>query len=406
MSAVALQSRGARRFSWRIFWFVSLGAFLILGALTAVPQWLSKQARFNVLRSHVAEMAKAAASMVNGDLHRQLIEHYSPELYEQALEPLVRFHSAEPEIFYVYTMVERQGRTYFVLDTANSPHLKTPHTLRGSKYMEEFESISKEPDPDWLQRIARGETYVYPSFQHDEYGWFLSGHTPIFDSEGRYSGFVGVDFDTQYYLEQEAGFERITYGTLAAAFICSLIIGAFASRYYWSLKDRIREHYELSIRDELTQLYNRRGALAAARDALAANASSYALILVDVDDLKGINDRHGHAAGDDFLVRVADAMCSSVRDTDVCARLGGDEFLIFATGCTLDAATEIARRILANVFSSDAQTGLTFGVSIGICVSERSEAEFASMYRRADEALYRAKSAGRNRYVIYDPLAA
>jgi len=406
MSGVDSLFRGVRRFSPRIFLIVSLAAFLVLGALTAVPQWLSKQARFNVLRSHVAEIAQAAASVVNGDLHRQLIENYSPELYERAIEPLVKFHSAEPDIFYVYTMVAREGHTYFVLDTANSPQLKTPHTLRGSKYMEEFETLSKEPDPDWLQRIAHGQTYVYPSFQHDEYGWFLSGHTPIFDSQGRYSGFVGVDFDTQYYLEQEGGFRRITYGTLAAAFFCSLIIGAFASRYYSQLKDRIREHYELSIRDELTQLYNRRGALSAAHDALASNASSYALILVDVDDLKGINDRHGHAAGDDFLVRVAQAMCSSVRATDVCARLGGDEFLIFATGSTLDAATEIARRILANVFSSDAQTGRTFGVSIGICVADRADAEFEAMYRRADEALYRAKSAGRNRYVIYDPLAA
>src|SRR5690348_3702125 len=264
MIAVDSPSRGARQFSPRIFLIVSLAAFLVLGALTAVPQWLSKQARFKVLRSHVAEMAQAAASVVNGDLHRQLIDNYSPELYERALEPLVKFHSAEPEIFYVYTMVEREGRTYFVLDTANSPQLKTPHTLRGSKYMEEFESLSTEPDPDWLQRIARGETYVYPSFQNDEYGWFLSGHTPIFDSQGRYSGFVGVDFDTQYYLEQEAGFRRITYGTLAAAFLCSLLIGAFASRYYSQLRDRIREHYELSIRDELTQLFNRRGALAAA----------------------------------------------------------------------------------------------------------------------------------------------
>jgi diguanylate cyclase (GGDEF)-like protein len=406
MSVVEPQSRGARKFSPRTFLLVSVGTFLVLGALTAVPQWLSKQARFKVLRSHVAEISKAAASVVDGDLHRQLIESYSPQLYDRAIAPLVRFHSAEPEIFYVYTMVERQGRTYFVLDTANSADLKTPHTLRGSKYMEEFESLSKEPDPDWLQRIARGDTYVYPSFQHDEYGYFLSGHTPIFDSQGRYSGFVGVDFDTQYYLEQEAGFRRISYGTLAAAFVCALIIGAFASRYHSTLKERIREHYELSILDELTQLYNRRGALAAAREALAQNASSYALILVDVDDLKGINDQHGHAAGDDFLVRVAKAMCSSVRGTDVCARLGGDEFLIFATGCTLDAATEIARRILANVFSSDAQTGRTFGVSIGICVAERAEAEFEAMYRRADEALYRAKSAGRNRYVIYDPLAA
>ena len=389
----------------RIFWLVSVAALAVLLVVVAIPQWLSKRARLEVLRSHVAEVAQIAASVVDGDLHRQLLDpaKYTPELYERTVTPLVRFHSAAPEIFYVYTMMERDGKSYFVVDTAASNKLKTSRKLRPSAYMEPFRALDTEPDPDWLQRIAAGETYVYPSFQRDVYGTFLSGHTPIYDSQGRYSGFVGVDFDTTYYLARESSFQAIYYGTLGAAVLLALLIGYMAARYDYNVQDRMEEQYRISIRDELTQLLNRRGALRFSREALATNASNHAVILVDIDDLKGINDLHGHAAGDEFIVKVADTIRSSVREKDVCARMGGDEFLIFATGCDLDAATEIARRILAKVYSDDASTSRShFGVSIGICVSTDSDTSFEVLYRRADEALYKAKTAGRNRYVIFD----
>lgn len=397
-----------RRFSPRTFWIVSAAAALVLTAVVAVPQWLSKQARLEVWRSHVAEISRLAASVVDGDLHRQLLDpnNYTPELYARTLEPLVRFHSAAPEIFYVYTMMERDGQSYFIVDTAASDDLETARDLRASKYMELFEPLDVEPDPDWLQRIARGETYVYPGFQHDDYGYFLSGHTPIYDSQGRYSGFVGVDFDSDYYIAQESSFRAISIGSITAALMCALLIGYLAARYKYAVDHQIEAHYTVAIHDDLTQLLNRRGALASIQEALSIKASSYAVILVDVDDLKSINDNHGHAAGDDFLRAVAAAMRSSVRETDICARLGGDEFLIFASGCDLDAATEIARRILGKVYSGESSTRrVSSGVSIGICVYNKPDADFELMYRQADEALYRAKASGKNRYVIYEALA-
>lgn len=394
-----------RQFTPRTFWTVSLAAMIVLGSIVAIPQWLSRQARWQVLRSHVGQVAQLAASVVDGDLHRQLLDpaNYTPELYARTLRPLVRFHSADPQIFYVYTMVERDGKTYFVVDTAASDELVTPHQLRASAYMEPFETLDKEPDPDWLQQIAAGKTYVYPRFVHDEYGYFLSGHAPIYDSKGRYSGFVGVDFDLNYYLAQESQFKLISAGSLTAALMVALLLGYLAARYHYQIRSRIEEQYQISVRDELTQLFNRRGAMRMVERAFAAQAATYATILVDVDDLKGINDNHGHAAGDDFLTQVARAIRASVRDADVCARLGGDEFLIFASGCDLDAATEIARRILVKVGSED-PSQRSFSVSIGICVATLPEATFEAMYRCADQALYRAKDAGKNRYVIFDPV--
>jgi diguanylate cyclase (GGDEF)-like protein len=394
------------RFTPHTFWTVTLAAAVVLGAIVAIPQWLSKQARVEVLRSHVGAVARLAASVVDGDLHRQLLDpaNKTPELYARTLAPLVRFHSAYPDIFYVYTMCEKNGRSYFVVDTAaESEKLKSPHKLVPSEYMEPFNQIDAEPDPDWLQQIAAGKTYVYPAFQRDKYGTFLSGHAPIYDSQGRYSGFVGVDFDLQYYLAQEASFRAISIGTLTAAMLLALLIGYIAARYHFDLNDRIEKEYRASIRDELTSLLNRRGALTAVSEALAVQASTYATILVDVDDLKGINDNYGHVTGDELLVSVAAAICESVRTSDICARFGGDEFLIFAAGCDLDAATEIARRILKKVdLKRQALERATFGVSIGIDIAPLSEAAFEAMYRRADQALYKAKGAGRNRYVISD----
>jgi diguanylate cyclase (GGDEF)-like protein len=395
-----------RRFTPRTFWTVSLAAVVVLGAIVAIPQWLSKQARLEVLRSHVGAVARLAASVVDGDLHRQLLDpaNKTPELYARTLEPLVRFHAAYPDIFYVYTMCEKNGQSYFVVDTAaESQKLNSPHQLVPSEYMEPFTQIDVEPDPDWLQQIAAGKTYVYPSFQLDKYGTFLSGHAPIYDSQGRYSGFVGVDFDLQYYLAQEASFRAISIGTLTGAILLALMIGYIAARYHFDLNDRMEQQYRASIRDELTSLLNRRGALVAVSEALAVRASTYATILVDVDNLKSINDNYGHVTGDELLVSVAEAITESVRASDICARFGGDEFLIFAAGCDLDAATEIARRILTKVEAKRQTLERTpFGVSIGIDVAPLSEAAFETMYKRADQALYKAKGAGRNRYVIFD----
>jgi hypothetical protein len=82
------------------FLVASLAAAAILFPLVAIPQWLAKEARWDALRSRVAEIGKLAASVVDGDLHRQLSDptNYSHDLYDGALKPLTRFHSANPNI--------------------------------------------------------------------------------------------------------------------------------------------------------------------------------------------------------------------------------------------------------------------------------------------------------------------
>jgi diguanylate cyclase (GGDEF)-like protein len=370
-----------------------------------VPQWLSRQARLEVMRSHVGQIAQLAASVVNGDLHRRLLEEgYDAEAYAEALQPLVRFHSAYPDIFYLYTMANQGPKTVFILDTAASPALRTRHDLRASAFLEPFE-LRKEYESDWLEQLAAGKTWVNPDFQVDDYGTFLSAHAPIYDRQGRYNGFVGVDFDLQYYLVQDERFRRIGMGSLAAALLIALLMGYLVARYHYGVRHEVERHYHISVRDDLTGLLNRRGALEAVRRSLGRRAKSYATLLIDIDDLKRINDTQGHATGDAVIAHVSDAITRSIRKGDECARLGGDEFMVFAADCDSASARELAIRILASVSQSEVPgVSIPTGVSIGIAVQEHASASFDGLYRQADAALYRGKAQGKGRITLFDPL--
>jgi diguanylate cyclase (GGDEF)-like protein len=406
---ISLDRRAAnvpRRFHWLAFLVASLAAAIVLVSMVAIPQWLSKQARWEALRSHVGEIGQIAASVVDGDLHRKLLDpaNYSDELYARALAPLVRFHSADPNIFYLYTMVDRGGVAYFVLDTAASPDLRTDHKLRASAYMEQFDLHEEYKNDGWLDQIAAGKTYVNPSFEQDDYGDFLSATSPIYDSEGRYSGFVGVDFDLEYYFAQEARFRAIAINSLIAALIGSLIIGYLVALYYSAMHGRIQQLYDISIRDSLTGLLNRRGAIDSIGKSLARHQGSNAMLLVDVDNLKMINDLRGHATGDAVIALTAEAVREGIREGDVCARFGGDEFLIFAPDCDVDEATKIAKRIMGRLSGQSMPlAGARFTVSIGIVLQDGAHADFDRMYRDADAALYKGREDGKSRIGVSTP---
>lgn len=381
-----------------MFIVASLVAAVILVAIVAVPQWLSRQARWEELRVQVGQTGRYAASVVDGDLHRQLLDpaNYSDELYARALKPLVRFHSANPDIFYVYTMVDRGGVAYFVLDTAKSPDLRTNHKLEASNYMERFD-LRKEYEDDWLQQIAAGKTYVTPTYEQDDYGDFLTAHVPIYDSQGRYSGFVGVDFDLQYYFAEEARFRAIAIGSVVASLIVGLLIGYLVARYHSAMGRRIQELYDASIRDGLTGLLNSCGAADAINKSLTRHPARNAILLVDVDNLKMVNYTRGHVTGDAVIARTAEAIRESIRQGDECARVGGDEFIIFAPDCDADAAAEIARRILDRLSKPAMPLAVTVGVSIGIALHDGSDTDFDRMYRAAGEALYQARVEDKSR---------
>jgi len=378
-----------------VFGIATLVAAAVLVAIVAIPQYLSKEARLETFRAHVLEIGRIAASVVDGDLHRLLLnpKNYSDELYARALAPLVRLHSADPDIFYVYTMVDRGGVPYFVLDTAKSPDLHTKHQLEPSDYMEKFD-LEPDDDGEWLRQLAAGKTYISPEFEHDEYGTFLTAHVPIYDSKGRYSGFVGVDFDTQYYAQREARFRSIAIASLAAALLLAVVIGYFVARYHGAMHRRLRELHDMSIHDSLTGLFNRRGVMEVIKKALETHVGKQAMLLVDVNNLTTINDTSGHATGDAVLARTSEAIRENLRDVDRCGRLG-DEFLVYAPDCDSQGAVKIAENICAALSEEGMLlAGAPFSVSIGIATCDGGGADFARMHREAEAALRLARSDG------------
>jgi diguanylate cyclase (GGDEF)-like protein len=171
---------------------------------------------------------------------------------------------------------------------------------------------------------------------------------------------------------------------------------------------------ELSVTDPLTGLANRRRLRAAFSDENARAArygTPLALLLVDLDNLKTINDRHGHACGDRALQLVAESLRTSCRATDLAARYGGDEFIVLAVNTSATEALALAHRIGATVrrLGASAKRGkgkepIRHTVSIGVADLELAAApSFESLHGAADEALYAAKAAGRDCAVAAPP---
>ena len=163
---------------------------------------------------------------------------------------------------------------------------------------------------------------------------------------------------------------------------------------------------ELARTDELTGLYNRRYFTERANNELSRGHRQQrptALLLLDLDHFKEINDTYGHATGDVALRAVAETIVGSLRQGDLAGRFGGEEFLIMLPETDLDEAIRVAERLRENVanlalHSDTAQFSVTVSIGVAICIEH--EPRFERLLHYADEALYSAKDAGRNRIEV------
>lgn len=166
------------------------------------------------------------------------------------------------------------------------------------------------------------------------------------------------------------------------------------------LEKALAEVRELAFIDPLTGALNRRGFEKACLREMSRslrNGSQLALVLIDIDNFKQLNDTYGHVAGDGALVHLVGLLHKSMRPTDVLCRFGGEEFVMMLPDTSLDDAVAVVSRLLGE-FSAQAIPGtdraMTF--SAGIVVQERNESTERAI-QRADAATYAAKRAGKNR---------
>lgn len=224
--------------------------------------------------------------------------------------------------------------------------------------------------------------------------------TRAYEDDLLHWGSVAAGISAQWdWLSAELLADRTAYLWLI---VSSTALMASLGALLGSQEDRLRQ---LATFDSLTGLMNRRTFSARLHQELA-RAQRYdralSLLIIDLDWLKSINDRHGHSAGDKAIRAVAQSLKSSLRSTDLTARYAGDEFVALLPETRAQDAVHLARRVGGKVSESAlGPQGAHLSVSIGVADLDTAEAQTAEdLFVAADEALYRAKAAGRNNVAI------
>jgi PAS domain S-box-containing protein len=173
----------------------------------------SRDSQMELVRGDLLRYANSAAALIDGDKHRQLTrpDQVDSPLYLQLIDPLVALHRRVPEIAYLYSFVERDGKLFFVLDTATqAKRLGFSREMEASGVMEAYSSDSPEEDAREVRAVREGRSYVSePTTDH--FGRFITGLAPILDSKGRPVGAMGVDLDVS------SLYSRLMRGQVAAA---------------------------------------------------------------------------------------------------------------------------------------------------------------------------------------------
>jgi diguanylate cyclase len=174
-----------------------------------------------------------------------------------------------------------------------------------------------------------------------------------------------------------------------------------------------RDCKNLSYQDPLTQLYNRRFIFNLMDNLIARMPSGkgqLSIIMMDVDNFKHINDTYGHAMGDKVLCKMSAVCQKALRHGNDIGRIGGEEFLVVVPRENEQQTRLIAERLRiaiekAHVMSDDNEE-IRFTVSIGVAQLNKECIDTATLFKKADEALYRAKEEGKNRIVEYNALVS
>ncbi len=192
----------------------------------------------------------------------------------------------------------------------------------------------------------------------------------------------------------------------------TLLLIAYLTMMLSSHMERARNRIKiLSERDELTGLLNMRAftnLLAREHKQCSRYNRHYGILMADADNLKIINDQYGHAAGDNLIISIADALQATIRGADVVARYGGDEYIVLLPETDRDGAIGCAERLRRRIESTplilDNGKEISTSVSIGIACYPADGSNPEEMVNKADRALYNSKKQGKNQITLSDTL--
>ena len=263
------------------------------------------------------------------------------------------------------------------------------------------------PNTHFSQRNETYEAFYVPVFS-DRWGTYRSIFVPMRSPTGK-TYVVGADIDISYV---QALLRQNTLKTLLEFVIFLLVILPIVYVYVNALKQKTQEYQHVhrlymdqskrSVTDSLTQLYNRLKLdeeLEIAFEHYQKHNKPFALIMIDIDHFKAVNDRFGHQVGDTVLRHISKLLADTSRASDIVGRWGGEEFLIICQDTNVNGAYQLAEKLRASIerYVIEKEYGITASFGVGEAATDMGRSQFL---QQVDEALYEAKRKGRNRIEI------
>ena len=376
-------------------------------------------------RTHLVTLAEAAAHSIDPELHEALRrpEQTDSAEYVRAVAQLKRLRDGVTGLQYVYT-VRRAGEDLeFVLDAAEPGDHDGDGQEDRSRVGDKDTPLPAQWQALGLAGVPPGATATSEPFT-DRWGTFMSGFAPIRDADGRVVALAGVDVDASVYLARlAAARQELVDGIVRAAGLAVLL----SAGTYWAcvsllvgarrLRRGARDAKSAARRDRLTGLANRTAFMehleAAMRRVAAAEAPCFAVLFLDFDYFKTVNDTLGHEAGDELLRQIAARLRGAVGPEptwrqpagNVIARFGGDEFVVLlndlaAPDAVAQRADELVRALAPSYTIRG--TDVASSASIGVYVATGEQGHPENVIRNADVAMYEAKHSGRACWVLFD----
>ncbi|HEX2099620.1 MAG TPA: GAF domain-containing protein, partial [Candidatus Synoicihabitans sp.] len=238
----------------------SVIAALVFGAsaiCTGTLLWQAIAAQQALTQDELQRLARQAAALVDVEAHGKLRapdQMETPE-YDRALQPLIDFHRAVPSLRYVYTAIPDGPTARFVLDTATRPEqLGFDRSFTPSALMDLYQT----PDPLLLKALRDGTVEANKEPYADEFGSFVSGFAPLFDTDHRVVGVVGVDLDASSFAERLAPLQRTAATAIVMAFSIACLTGWGVTRFRMAVLRREQQRRGAEASKQEAERANRR----------------------------------------------------------------------------------------------------------------------------------------------------
>ena len=337
--------------------------------------------RMRAVRERARDIAAQTAALIDGDEHDRLTARHQEdaESYREMVATLRRVRDAHPEVACISTAVLGDDCARFVLDTEEDEERRA-HI--GDPYMCELDSPlltavwrSRLGKADLVEGRFKGEENV---LYVNQWGIWLSGMAAVRNARGEAVAVLNVDIPA---LGDEAGHEP-------AWRVFNALMGD---------RDVVASTWRvLAITDELTGLYNH----GAFQDRLerelrhaVEETRPLSVLLLDIDDFSALNQRLGHARGDELLHELAQRLLDSLRPGDICARYGGEEFAVILVDVPPSASRDVAERLRLALAGEERE----LSVSVGLASCPADAVDKEGLLRAVEEALDEAKRLGKDR---------